>query len=53
MSVNDVRGLEDMNLLSEEEGGNTFVLNGNMVKLRDVGATYDKNKERGNPNERK
>jgi len=40
MSVNDVRGLEDMNLLSDEEGGNLHFVNGNMVKLRDVGAAY-------------
>lgn len=43
-SVNDVRGLEDMNLLTEAEGGNVHVLNGNMVKLADVGAAY-KSKE--------
>ena len=47
MSINDVRALEDMNLLSDEEGGNYHVLNGNMVKLRDVGAAYvEKSKER-------
>lgn len=39
-SVNDVRALEDMNLLSDSEGGNLHVLNGNMVKLADVGAAY-------------
>jgi HK97 family phage portal protein len=39
-SVNDVRGLEDMNLLSDADGGNLHVLNGNMVKLADVGAAY-------------
>jgi HK97 family phage portal protein len=39
-SVNDVRALEDMNLLSNLEGGNLHVLNGNMVKLADVGAAY-------------
>ena len=43
-SVNDVRALEDMNLLTEAEGGNAHVLNGNMVKLADVGAAY-KSKE--------
>ena len=43
LSVNDVRGLEDMNLLTEEEGGNIHVLNGNMVKLADVGAAYKSN----------
>ena len=42
-SVNDIRALEDMNLLSEEDGGFIHVLNGNMVKLRDVGAAYKTN----------
>ena len=41
-SVNDVRALEDLNLLSDAEGGNLHVLNGNMVKLKDVGAAYVK-----------
>ncbi len=42
-SVNDVRGLEDLNLLPDSEGGNVHVLNGNMVKLADVGAAYKTN----------
>lgn len=40
MSVNDVRGLEDMNLLTTEEGGDLHFVNGNMVKLADVGVAY-------------
>ena len=40
LSVNDVRSWEDMNLLTDAEGGNLHVLNGNMVKLADVGAAY-------------
>ena len=43
MSVNDVRGLEDMNLLTAEEGGDLHFVNGNMVKLADVGAAYKQN----------
>ena len=43
MSVNDVRGLEDMNLLTAEEGGDLHFVNGNMVKLADVGAAYKPN----------
>jgi HK97 family phage portal protein len=43
MSVNDVRGLEDLNLLPEADGGDLHVLNGNMVKLADVGAAYKSN----------
>ena len=41
-SVNDVRQLEDMNLLEDAEGGNLHFVNGNMVKLKDVGAAYSK-----------
>ena len=43
-SVNDVRALEDLNLLPDSEGGNLHVLNGNMVKLADVGAAYKSTK---------
>ncbi|WP_456299358.1 phage portal protein [Mobilitalea sibirica] len=42
-SVNDVRSLEDLNMLSDEDGGNLHFVNGNMVKLADVGAAYQKN----------
>ena len=38
-----MRGLEDLNLLPGSEGGNVHVLNGNMVKLADVGAAYKTN----------
>ena len=44
-SVNDVRGLEDLNLLPDSEGGNLHFVNGNMVKLSDVGAAYKKNQK--------
>ena len=44
-SVNDVRRLEDMDLLSKEDGGDLHVLNGNVVKLADAGSAYTKNKE--------
>ena len=39
-SINDCRELENMDLLSDEEGGNLHVLNGNVVKLKDAGAAY-------------
>jgi HK97 family phage portal protein len=42
-SVNDVRELENMDLLSDEEGGNIHVLNGNVVKLADAGSAYNQN----------
>jgi HK97 family phage portal protein len=39
---NDIRSLENLNPIPENEGGNNFVLNGNMVKLKDVGLVYQK-----------
>lgn len=49
-SINDVRGLENMDLLSEEEGGNLHILNGNVVKLADAGSAYMRNTESGKEN---
>lgn len=40
MSPNDVRSLENMDLIPDEEGGNIYVLNGNVVKLKEAGAAY-------------
>ncbi|HBC98195.1 MAG TPA: phage portal protein [Lachnoclostridium sp.] len=37
MSANDIRELEDLNLIPEEEGGNLYLINGNMTKLKDAG----------------
>ena len=42
MSPNDIRRLENMNLIPAEEGGDNYIVNGNMTKLRDVGAAYAK-----------
>ena len=42
LNVNEVRGLEDMNRIPAEEGGDTYMINGNMAKLRDCGAAYAK-----------
>lgn len=53
MSVNDVRGLEDLNLLPDEEGGNLHFVNGNMVKLKDVGAAYNNNSQEVSENVKK
>ena len=46
MSPNDVRSLENMNPISKEEGGDAYIINGNMLKLKDVGA-YAKEKMGG------
>lgn len=37
LSTNDIRRLEDMNPLSKEEGGDLYLINGNMTKLEDAG----------------
>ena len=37
MSANDIRRLENMNLISKEEGGDLYLINGNMTKLEDAG----------------
>ena len=42
-SINEVRNLENFNLLSDEEGGNLHIINGNMTKLKDAGAFANKN----------
>ena len=52
MSVNDVRSLENMDPLSDEEGGNIHVLNGNVIKLSQAGAAYYHNLPRSDVNDR-
>lgn len=37
MSANDIRELEDLNPIPEEEGGKLYLINGNMTKLKDAG----------------
>ncbi len=46
LSPNDVRSLENLNPIPEEEGGSVYMVNGNMLKLKDVGA-YAKAKTGG------
>lgn len=36
-SINEIRELEDMNKISAEEGGDDYLCNGNMTKLKDAG----------------
>lgn len=38
MSANDIRELENMNRIPVEEGGDLYLVNGNMTKLKDAGA---------------
>ncbi len=39
MSANDIRGLENLNPISEEEGGNAYLINGNMLPINMCGLT--------------
>jgi len=45
MSANDIRRLEDMNRISAEEGGDLYLVNGNMLPLKDAGAYANKNRK--------
>lgn len=42
MNTNDIRKLENMNLVPDEEGGNAYLINGNMVPLTYSLAMLDK-----------
>ena len=39
MSANDIRELENMNAMSDEEGGNAYLVNGNMIPVNLAGIT--------------
>ena len=39
MSANDIRALENLNPISEEEGGSTYLVNGNMIPVNLAGIT--------------
>ena len=45
MSANDIRALENLDLIPDEEGGNLYLVNGNMLPLKNAGAAYNKGKE--------
>lgn len=40
MSPNDIRKLENMDLIPDEDGGNVYMVNGTMMKLSQIGASY-------------
>lgn len=48
MSPNDVRKLENLDLIPDELGGNLYLVNGNMCPLNMAGAAYNKGKEESN-----
>lgn len=46
MSANDIRELENLDRISDDEGGNLYLVNGSMTKLSDAGAFAEKNNEK-------
>ena len=42
MSANDIRSLEQLDLIPDELGGNLYLINGNMTKLQDAGIFANK-----------
>ena len=51
LSPNDVRELENMDLIPDELGGNLYLVNGSMTKLADAGAFAEKSNEIGGDND--
>ena len=47
MSANDIRQLENLDMIPGEEGGNLYLINGSMTKLKDAGAFAKKGTEDG------
>ena len=45
MSANDIRELENLDRIPEEDGGDLYLINGNMLPLKDAGAFADTNRE--------
>lgn len=41
MSANDIRELENLDRIPEDQGGNLYLINGNMTKLNDAGVYAD------------
>ena len=48
LSSNDIRELENLNRISTEEGGDLYLINGNMTKLADAGVFAGKTLQGGN-----
>ena len=42
LSANDIREMEDLNPVPDEEGGNLYLVNGSVTKLKDAGAFAQK-----------
>ena len=48
MSANDIRELENLDRIPAEDGGDLYLVNGNMLPLNSAGAAYNKGKESSN-----
>ena len=47
MSANDIRELENLDRISAEEGGDLYLVNGNMLPLDKAGAFYESKRNGG------
>ena len=45
LNANDIREMEDMNPIPEEDGGNLYLVNGSFTKLKDAGAFAEGSEE--------
>ena len=52
MSANDIRELENLDRITAEEGGDLYLVNGNMLPLKNAGAFAETNNKE-EENERK
>ena len=43
MSANDIRELENMNPIPDEDGGNEYLVNGNMIRIAQAAQTTSSN----------
>jgi len=51
MSANDIRELENLDRIPEEEGGDLYLINGNMLPMKNAGAFADNINTNGKENE--
>ena len=51
MSANDIRELENLDKISADDGGDLYLINGNMLPLNRAGAYADKNNDKEEDNE--
>jgi HK97 family phage portal protein len=47
LSTNDIRDLEDMNRLTDDQGGNEYLVNGNMISLANAKGNLPKSMQKG------